>query len=225
MNNQVEAAQVEKPVIRTMTQHLEEITTLFLERLDESILSPGIKSVQTVPQAFYVLSNKSISKAEREALITSLSMAFSSATESFLFEYLLHTGFYKNEDDFCQDGERCSHLREDKELPYLDMRMKSEMTIYAQLDARLFSDQELAMVYYGQMIHQFDIARKEKVVLQFCELRDKLKDDITGLETQMETAMSTEQLTELSQERFESQLCVLRNVHLALEKTIINYYG
>jgi hypothetical protein len=216
---------VEKPKVRDVAAHLNEIQSLFLERLAETKETPLTKGIKLVPQAFEVLTDNSLSEEERENIITSLGMALSDATENFLFEYLLSTGYYKDEEEFCQDGETSYGLIEDEGLPYIDMRLKSEMTIYVQLHARHFTDPDFATQDYHLMLKQFDAARKEKVVLQFCTLRDDIQNDITGLETQWEAAESTDQLDELRKERYESQLYVLRNIHKKLEEIINSYYG
>ncbi|MEK4252448.1 hypothetical protein [Paenibacillus sp. FSL W7-1287] len=211
--------------LRTMEKHLEEITTLFIERIGECNLTSRLKEVTTVPQAFELLKDSSLSEDERSDIITSIGMAFSDATEGLLNEYLLSMGFYKSEDEFYHDADISCKLIEDAGELYIDVRVKTEMTVNVQLHARHFSDRKFAEEDYHLMLKQFDTARKEKVVLQFCKIRDGLQNDITDLEIQWEAAESTDQIDNIIKERFKSQLHVLRKVHQTMDETIKRYYG
>lgn len=224
MNTEIKVTATQIGAVRTMEKHLEEISSLFMNRMYECYLTPRLMEIKTVPQAFEVLKD-SLTEDERSNIITSIGMALSDATEQLLFEYLLSTGFYKSVDDFYQDGDITYRLIEDAGELYIDMRLKTEMTIYVQLHARHFSDLEFAEEEYHLMLKQFDTARKEKVIQQFCLIRDQLQNDITGLETQWEAAESTDQIDDILKERYEAQLYVLRNVHKSLDETLKSYYG
>ncbi|WDH82444.1 hypothetical protein PUW24_06130 [Paenibacillus urinalis] len=211
--------------LRDVKTHLDEIQNLFLDRMSEQNLSERLKDVKTVPEAFTLLEDNSLSEEERNDLVSSLRMALSDATENFLFEYLLQRGYYKSEEDFCQECSSDSGLIEGEGEPYLDMRLKSEFTIYVQLHSRLFTDENEATAYYNDLTQQFEDRCKEKVFLRVCQLRDDLQTDIEGLEIQWEQAESTDQLDNLRKERLESQLYVTRNILKRVKGIVNDYFG
>jgi hypothetical protein len=211
--------------VRTPQEHLEEIKSLFFDRMAETTLTPNLKAIEDIPQAFKLLTDEPLTETERQDLTYNLCSALSDATEGFLFEYLLQEGYYKSEDDICQDGETSGQIIQDHGETIVDMKIKSEFSIYVQMSARLFEDEDYLLTYCHDMIDQFETGRKGKVFLQFIHLREELKSDIEGLEIQWEQRESTDQLDDLSKERLDSQLYVLRNVHNKVKNILELYYN
>ena len=216
-------------IMMNAQEYRREIEILFFDRLGElGDTGAGVNArlSNDIKQAFEFLETEGALTAEEKSdLSYCLGSALVDATESLLFEFLLEKGYYKSEDDICQDGEYSFCLSENDGRPYIDSRLKSEMTVYATLSKELFSDDSYLKEQYTGLLDKFEIGRKEKAFLGICNLWEELKNDIDGLQTNLEALESVDQLTESAETRINAQIYVLQMVFDRVAVIIKEYYG